>query len=212
MVEPYAAAWRAAGDRARATGDGPLLVAMGDSTAQGIGASRPEHGYVGGLVTWLTARTGRAWRVVNVSSSGTRAGDVLAHQLPALAALGMPVDLVTLAVGANDVVRRTPMARLEATLSAVVDQLPAGSVVGTIPQGLGRRPALLNEFLARRCAARGLVVADVWGHTGPPWAGMFAADSFHPNDAGYRNWLAAFTEALEPRWPAPAPDPPAPAG
>lgn len=201
-VGPYAEFWRAVSDRAMATGDGPLLVALGDSTAQGIGASRPELGYVGGLVDWLTARTGQPWRVVNLSASGARAGDVLAGQLPALGDLGRPPDLVTLAVGANDIVRRTPMAALQAALSALVDQLPAGSVVGTIPQGLGRRPALVNEFLARRCAERELVVADVWGRTGPPWAGKFAADSFHPNDHGYRNWLAAFTEALEHRGPA----------
>jgi lysophospholipase L1-like esterase len=34
---------------------------------------------------------------------------------------------------------------------------------------------------------------------GPPWAGKFAADRFHPNDAGYADWVAAFTEALERR-------------
>lgn len=59
----------------------------------------------------------------------------------------------------------------------------------------------VNELIAREAGRRGLVVADLWGHTGPPWSGKFAADGFHPNDAGYRDWAAAFTEALAGRWP-----------
>jgi len=201
MVLPYAESWSEANEAARTAGSGPLWVALGDSTGQGIGASSYDRGYVGGLRAWLGERTGQPWRVVNLSRSGARATDVLAEQLAAMEALVDKPDLVTLAIGANDMLRRTPPDRLHATMSAVLDRLPPGAVVATLPQGLGRtRPVKVNQFLARATTGRGLVVADLWGHTGPPWSGKFAADGFHPNDTGYRDWVAAFTEALDGRW------------
>lgn len=201
MVLPYADGWSEANEAARAAA-GPLWVALGDSTAQGIGASAYDRGYVGVMRVWLEERTGRRWRVVNLSRSGARAADVLAEQVPALEAMGDEPELVTLAIGANDIVRRTPLARLEATLAEVFGRLPEGSVVATLPQGLGRRPADVNRALVRMAGERGLVVADLWSRTGPPWPGKFAPDGFHPNDAGYLDWAAAFTDALDSRYPA----------
>ena len=202
MVAPYAAAWKAANERARAA-EGPLWVALGDSTGQGIGAAAHDRGYVGALLAELVERTGEPWRVVNLSRSGARAADVLAGQVPALEELApLGPALVTLAVGANDLLRRTPEAALEATLGAVLDRLPAGAVVATLPQGLGRhRPLEVNRFLRQRAVAGRLRVADVWARTAPPWSGKFAADGFHPNETGYLDWVAAFLEALghEPR-------------
>lgn len=205
-VLPYAEAWADGNDLALA-GQGPLWVALGDSTGQGIGASRHDQGYVGALLAWLNQRSDEEWRVVNLSRSGARAADVLATQVLALEELAQagrappgsaPVALVTLAVGANDVVRRTPLPRLEATLAALFDRLPPGSVVATLPQGLGRRrPPLVNHFIRERARESGLRVADVWVRTGPPWSGKFAADGFHPNDTGYQDWAAAFADALD---------------
>jgi hypothetical protein len=40
--------WEESNERARSA-EGPLWVALGDSTAQGIGASTPDRGYVGQL-------------------------------------------------------------------------------------------------------------------------------------------------------------------
>lgn len=199
MVLPYAEAWSAANETAR-EGAGPLWAVLGDSTAQGIGASRYDRGYVGGVLAWLIERSGQPWRVVNLSRSGARAADVLAEQLPAMESLSPPPALVTLSVGANDMLRRTPLARLEARLGAILDRLPPGAVVATLPQGLGRsRPVEVNEHLVREAARRSLVVADLWGHTGPPWTGKFAPDGFHPNDSGYERWAAALIDALADR-------------
>ena len=44
--------------------------------------------------------------------------------------------------------------------------------------------------------AAGVLVADVWSRTGPPWRGKFAADGFHPGALGYADWAAAFTDVL----------------
>jgi len=147
------------------------------------------------LLGLLRAQRDPRWRVVNLARSSALAGDVLAEQLPLLEAIPAP-QLVTCAVGANDLLRTRP-SRLPADLRAVVGRLPAGAVVATLPQGLrASRARAVNAVLVAAAADRHLAVADVWARTGPPWQHKFAADHFHPNDLGYGDWLAAFAEAV----------------
>jgi lysophospholipase L1-like esterase len=90
--------------RPRGRNGGLLYAALGDSAAQGIGASRPDRGYVGVLARRLENTTGRPVEVVNLSRSGARLADVLDAQLPALSALRRVPDVVTVAIGGNDIV------------------------------------------------------------------------------------------------------------
>ncbi|MDQ4068958.1 MAG: hypothetical protein M3203_05725, partial [Actinomycetota bacterium] len=134
----------------------------------------------------LDAGSDRPWRVLTLSRSGARAADVLGRQLPSLEAVSPPPDLVTCAIGANDVVR--------------------------LPQGLNRaRTEVANRVIRESAPAAGLLVADVWARTGPPWRGKLAADGFHPGALGYADWAAAFAEvvgeALSPRPPEPGQPP-----
>ena len=195
QVEVYARAWDEANDLAL-TGEGPLWVVLGDSTAQGIGAPAYDQGYVGQLRAELDRHSPRPWRVLNLSRSGARAAEVVARQLPRLEALEQAPDLVTCAIGANDMVP-TPLPQLLGTMREIMLRLPKGSVMATVPQGL--RPAKAvptNEVIRAEAPAAGLVVADVWAHTGPPWHGKLAADGFHPGLTGYTEWARAFSEAL----------------
>lgn len=192
QVEPYAAAWHAENRRALAA-EGPLWIALGDSSAQGIGASAPHRGYVGLVLTALRARD-PSWRVVNLSRSGARLAEVLARQVPAIPRLG-PADLVTCSAGVNDLLR--PGRALEDGLRRLAAGLPAGAVVASLPRGLREaRAARANAVLRREAERHGLAVADVWARTGPPWQGRYAADHFHPSDIGHGDWAAAFGEAL----------------
>lgn len=193
-IPEYLESWRLANERSRVA-TGPLWLALGDSTAQGIGASAYDRGYVGQLLTRLVARDGRPWRVVNLSRTGARTRDLLADQVPAIDELA-PAELVTCAVGANDLVR-VGFRAVPGEFRTLIGRLPRGAVLATLPQGLGRRRAQrVNDIIRDEAPRAGLVVADVWAHTGPPWRGKFAADDFHPNDAGYRGWCDAFAEAL----------------
>lgn len=196
QVATYAKAWDEANQLALAA-DGPLWVVLGDSTAQGIGAPSPDQGYVGQVHRMLAAASGQPWRVLNLSKSGGKVADVLATQLPRLEALDAVPELVTCAIGSNDVIRRTPLARVERELREIVGRLPPGSVVATLPAGLWRERADAIDAVIRSAAVeRGLRVADVGAHTGPPWDGKYAEDRFHPGALGYADWAAAFTEAL----------------
>ena len=200
QVKPYAALWDEANALA-ATASGPLWVVLGDSTAQGIGAPRYDQGYIGQLRTRLDAERPHPkgpWRILNWSRSGARTADLIESQLPRLDALRSEVepDLITVAIGANDVYK-TPVDQLVRELRTIIGRLPRGTVIGTIPQGLRPRKAqVANAVIREEAPAAGLVVADVWARTGPPWRGKFASDQFHPGPRGYADWADAFAEAL----------------
>jgi acyl-CoA thioesterase-1 len=182
--------WAASNEQAR-QGSGPLLVVLGDSAAQGVGASAYDRGWVGIVRDRLIERDGLAWRVVNLSRSGAKTRDVLDVQLPAAPA----ADLLVAVVGGNDALH-TKLPRWLADAHELVAALPAGAVVSTTARGVfERKTRQVNEQVRAEAAARGLPVADVWAHTGPPYRGLYF-DGLHPNDKGYLQWADAVWEAV----------------
>lgn len=196
-VDRYARHWSAP----KGEVGGVLYVALGDSTAQGIGASGPEQGYVGMIAERLRTTTGRPVLIINLSRTGARVRDVVVDQLPQLA--GLTPDIVTVGVGANDI-RRYEIGRFSADVDELVAALPADAVMGDVPWfmhgGMGRRSNEAADYVARVAKARGLAVAGLHDATQRRgWASMltdFAADWFHPRNRGYRVWADAFWEAM----------------
>jgi len=187
------------------TPGGLLLVALGDSAAQGIGARDPDHGYVAVLARRLARAAGRPVQVVNLSVSGARLRDVVRDQLPRLAALNRTPDLVTVGVGGNDL-RRYVDEQYRRDVADLVAGLPPGrTVLADIPffgHGRAERDAAAAAHLLReRAAAAGLAVAPLHeAMRARGWAGLvgdYAADGFHPDDSGHRVWADAFWAALE---------------
>lgn len=187
---------------------GLLYVALGDSAAQGIGASAPERGYVGLLAERLRERTGRPVEVVNLSSSGARIGDVLDTQLPALAALGRVPDVLTVGIGGNDV-RAYDREDFAAETARLTAALPEGAYVADAPYFMHGRweddAAQAAGVLTTAARADGLrPVALHAAQRAQGWTAMFtqfAADWFHPNDRGHRVWADAFWAVIEPDLP-----------
>lgn len=220
-VRRYADYWR----QPRGEQGGLLYVAQGDSAAQGIGATRPERGYVGLLAERLREATGGPVQLVNLSVSGARVRDVVEVQLPQLADLRP--DVVTVGVGGNDL-RRYDEATYRADLEALAVGLPAGTVVADVPyfmHGRFQRDASsAAALLCERASGAGMRVAPV--HAAMQRRGAaamvrdFAADLFHPNDRGHRVWADAFWSEVRqlpvvaridpvPQPPGPGPAPPA---
>ena len=188
QVDDYALAWAAHNERARSA-TGPLWVVLGDSAAQGVGASAHVNGWVG----LVHRRLGPQWRVINLSRSGARTRDVIDTQWPAAAGLG--AELVTAVVGGNDALH-TKEPRWLQDVDDLVAVLPPNAVVSTTARGVfERKTGRVNEHLRAAAAAKGLQVADIWAHTGPPYKGLYA-DGLHPNDKGYQQWADAVWEAL----------------
>ena len=181
--------------------DGPLWVVLGDSTAQGLGASSPLHGYVGQVLNALR-RTGRPWRVVNLSRSGAQTRHVLDDQLPLIE--GLDAELVTCGIGSNDILA-TPPKRFRIHLREVIERLPTSSVMMdlTVPDRFwtvggvcSPYVAGINQLINTTATGRGLPVAEVSRHARPPWRGLLAPDLFHPNNLGYRRHADALLAAL----------------
>jgi lysophospholipase L1-like esterase len=140
-------------------------------------------------------------RVVNLSISGATTELAVLDQLPRLAKLRP--DLVTVAIGANDIAQWDP-ARFERNVRAILDAVPEYAIVADLPcfhfPKNERKVAVANRILRRLAAERGLTVVPL--HELTKRQGLrgiltqFAEDMFHPNDHGYRIWADAFRPAL----------------
>jgi lysophospholipase L1-like esterase len=201
----FAAYWEAHNQKVLADlarDPGPLWVALGDSTAQGLGAPGPQGGYVGQALNQLRRRTGRHWRVLNLSVSGALIRDVLANQLPRIP---VTADLVTCGVGANDVFYSSP-GRLFADMRTLLAKVPEGTVMLDLPlpsglAGIVGRMSIpyvqrINRVIHEVAAARELPLAEVSANFTAPWTGKFGCDSFHPSQDGYRDWTRALLAAI----------------
>ncbi|WP_375503209.1 SGNH/GDSL hydrolase family protein [uncultured Jatrophihabitans sp.] len=183
-VVPFAEAWRR-DNLAALAGERPLWVALGDSLTQGIGAPSHDRGWVG-LARDRLSGDGFDLAVLNLGISGATTADVLERQLPVLAELPAepPVALVTLMVGSNDLMRPNQRKLLPTRYAEILQALPRGSVVTTMPNpsAVARRA---NDTLLEVARQRGLVVGELRDPRTSSWRGKLAADHFHPNEAGY---------------------------
>jgi lysophospholipase L1-like esterase len=200
----FAEHWTAHNDGvlSRPAASGPLWVVLGDSTAQGLGAPTPEGGYVGQVLAVLRRETGLPWEVLNLSASGALIRDVLHGQLPRVPA---DATFVTCGIGVNDVLFAGP-GRLFADVRALLAAVPDHTVVLDLPLpqkygGLFGRASVpyvtrINRVIHEVAASRGLPVARISAHFGPPWDGKLACDNFHPSEDGYRDWTRAVLKVI----------------
>ena len=195
QVAPWAAWWRANNVRALSSGR-PLWVVLGDSLSQGIGASSPEHGWVGRVAADPPPRL-RDAAVLNLSFNGARALDVLETQLPAHDVLRHHHEIacVTLLIGNNDLMNPRWCRRLPTTMSRLLDVVPDGTVVAR-QSGMQRTAAEFNAVLHRAAARRDLHVADFRVPHLRDFVGRLGRDFFHPSDRGYAQMADAVRAAL----------------
>ncbi len=200
-VADYRAHWAARPHDA----EGLRFVALGDSAAQGVGATAVERSYVALVAERLREATGREVAVTNLSVSGATSDDVVRDQLPQLAALQFEPDVVTLDIGGNDVVYPGHnTATFERSLDEILAALPPGSFVADVPwfmvPGLGRqsqRMASLAAALAERHGHHLVPLHRVSRETGAlRYHRHTAGDFFHPNDRGYEGWADAFWASI----------------
>lgn len=200
-------------------GEPPLrMVVLGDSSCTGTGVDDPGQIWLRLLAHRIAVRVERRVDIDSYAEGGARSREVVESQLAH--ALAHPAPLAVLSVGANDVLRGTPLPALASNLGTIVAQLTArGTTVVMSGVGdLGTIPRLappLRQMVARRARRADLVHADVaaefgaikafqWGWARREFATrpeVWSGDRFHPNGRGHEVWAETAWRAIEPVLP-----------
>jgi lysophospholipase L1-like esterase len=168
------------------------LVAMGDSSVEAIGASRPIDGYVGLIASYIQHKTGRPVYIANVATGGTTA-DIIQNQLP-------KVDLKTadLVIVADDNDTGIPLAQYRAELETLMAVLPPDRTIYSDLPGLpGEAP--YQQVLQQVTDAHGIMRADfaaVFNGEGRR-LDIFSWLPPHLNSKGYAYWFEAFKPKVD---------------
>ena len=194
-------------------GPHPLrLLLVGESTAVGVGVATHDQGLAGQTARALAELTGRGvcWRVLG--RSGACAQTLVREFIEPAASID--TDVVVIALGVNDTISLSSVARwvdaLEALLQCVRGSSREAAIVlsGVPPMQhfpvfpvplryvLGLRARVLDRSAVRW--ARGQTSVRHVPHPAVAPADvrmMFAADRFHPSALGYSRWGAALAAA-----------------
>ncbi len=182
-------------DKANEPGEITYL-ALGDSAAQGIGASSPMRGYVGLVSKRVEKQTGKKVRIVNLSVTGAKMSDYLKTQATEIKKYN--ADVVTIEIGANDVAKYNENA-FRSDFKKVISTLPKGTYVSNMPL-FNSRPSstqhaqnaskIIEEEIKSR---QDIIFVDLQKQTKDNQSIFgFAPDLFHPNNLSYKNWADAF--------------------
>lgn len=171
-------------------------LALGDSAAQGIGASSPMRGYVGLISKRIEQQSGKKVRVVNLSVTGAKMGDYLRSQAPEIKKYN--ADIITIEIGANDVANYDAKS-FRANFKKVMTTLPEGSFVSNMPLFNSRPGSTQNAKHASKIVEEelksrpDLIFVDLQKQTEENQSIFgFAPDLFHPNNLSYKNWADDF--------------------
>jgi acyl-CoA thioesterase-1 len=180
-------------------------VALGDSYTIGTGLEDESQNFPSLLARRLTDEIGIDVALINLGVNGYTTTDLIREELPVARRIGP--ELVTILIGANDVVQGSTEAAYRTRLAEIYDALaglplPAAMVVsvstpdfsglpGAAPFGtatdLRTRIDSFNRIAQSEAAARGFHYADISAITrenrGHDW---LAADGLHPGPAQHR--------------------------
>ena len=173
-----------------------IYLALGDSTAQGIGATDPLRGYVGIVAERVQAQTNKNVRIINLSKTGAKMEEYLREQAPQIKHI--EADLVTIEIGANDVAHFNPI-KYRSDFKQVLASLPEGTYVANMPL-FNSRPSSTDkakqasEIIKEELRTYPkLHFVDLQQQTTEYQSIFgFAPDLFHPNNLSYKNWADAF--------------------
>lgn len=187
---------------------GPLTyLALGDSYTIGTGASSASRAWP----ALIGARLGV--EVVNPAVNGYTTADLIRFELPLLGQVRP--RLVSLLIGANDLVQGSPESRYQKALRIIHDAIAAAGPESVLcvsmpdwsvtpaagefgePEDIRRRIDAFNRIAREEARARHLLWADV---SEVSRAGSLSADGLHPDDAQYAAWAAAIWEVVAESW------------
>ena len=188
------------------------FLALGDSFTIGTGTT-PDRSFPAVLTRIWTGR-GREVVLANPAVNGYTTDDLIAEELPLVASFRP--TLVTLLVGANDIVRGNSEERYRHEIRSIHERIQSDAPdarVAALPQpdwslspaGSGFGDAIV---LARAIEQFNVIARDEAERAGASWDDlfalmrdqarrkMFAPDGLHPSAAAYAEWASALATSL----------------
>jgi lysophospholipase L1-like esterase len=166
------------------------------------------------VLTRLWAERGRVVLLENPAINGYRTDDLIVEELPRVARF--QPTLVTILIGANDIVAGSSDERYRERLRAIHGRVRAdapGAAVYALPQpdwSLSRAGASFGDVaaIAARIERFNTVAREEADHAGAAYVdifplmreqmrrGMLAADGLHPSASAYAEWAQALSDRL----------------
>jgi len=191
-----------------------LYMAVGASDAVGVGATPLTHGYVYRIEDGLQDR-GKSVQLLNLGIPGADLHTIAEAVRVGALRLGARPDLVTIWVGANDIIDGVNRSDFEADLAKLLDDLrdktKAFIVIADIPdltqlprfrdnpqKSVNReRIAAFNDAIERQAKKHNLPVVKL---SQEPIEDKYVSDidGFHPSDEGHRRIAELFLAVILP--------------
>lgn len=179
-----------------------IYVAVGDSSALGIGATDPKKSYVGILAAKIQETTGKLVKVINLASSNADIDQVISVQIPKLHSY--KPDLVTVTVGIADVDKGIDPSVIAQKYDILLKLLPSRiSYIAQLPSVYDYRKDFIiqniNSELSTEANQSGINVVPLYRATRKESYGFsyYDWDFKHPNDKGYEVWAEAFLNVIQ---------------
>lgn len=192
--EPFAEFWDDHNSKALDE-SGPLWVALGDSLAQGIGATSPENGFVLSVAEQLRQTSGEPWRVINLAMTGARISHVVDDELDILRRAGLDPMITTCMIGFNDFIGGTRTDAIADGARRLVAGVPHGTLVGRVStRRFTKRATVLRDSFVDGHESGKITLFDPWNW--PEATDVWARDRIHLNDNGYRHLADSVLAAM----------------
>lgn len=195
-------------------------LALGDSYTIGTGTSTEGRNFPSHLARKLEAVTGDSVQLRNPAVDGYTTVDLIREELSELERFRP--DLVTILIGANDVVQGFEEAAYRARIGEIYDRVkalglaegrvlaisipdfsiaPAAPAFGA-PMTLRARIDQFNKVAAIEASRHGFGYVDIseLSRSGSKRPGWLAADGLHPADAQYEAWSQLIWQQVASRW------------
>jgi lysophospholipase L1-like esterase len=200
---------------------GPIrYLALGDSYTICTGASAPSQSWPSIVAKRLTEQTGRKVEVTNPAVNGFTTLDLIAQELPLVNRLKL--DLVTILIGVNDLVRGRSTGEYRTSLVNIYDEvaglhLPIGRVVAISipnwsvvpaarsygePERIRDLTDMFNGIAREESDSRGFNWIDITAASvaGLGSAGWISSDDLHPGDSQYAAWAEVIWLGVRAAW------------
>jgi lysophospholipase L1-like esterase len=195
-------------------------LALGDSYTIGTGLEDEAQNFPSLLARRLTEETGIEVALVNLGVNGYTTTDLIREELPV--ARTVRPELVSILIGANDVVQESDDATYRARLNQIygaitrlglpVDRvlaisipdfspLPGAAPFGT-PTHLRARIDAFNSVAKSEAASHGFRYVDITSisRQDNPGNGWIADDGLHPGPAQHRAFADRIWQVVAPAW------------